>query len=170
MQAVQGSKETGEEVREQARNESCSGWTRVVQQRGRWQGAHWVLRTQCLPPRSGSIRQIMGKLPFSVSSDGLEFGRGVRTPLPNLRFEELLNWWSMRFSDLLYTRISAKTLSDMNLELDIRVSTMGSHPINYCFWKKILISDTLHFMAAHFYRKLSHRWQNQQTHHPTITQ
>ena len=41
-----------------------------------------------LPPRPGSIRQIMGKLPFLVSSDSLEF---VPTPLLNLRFEELLN-------------------------------------------------------------------------------
>jgi len=81
-----------------------------------------------------------GKLPFSYSSGVFEFGRGVRSLLPNLRFGELLNWWDVMFSDLFCVGISAKTLSNTDLKLDNQVSVTESHPVssncNYIWYMK----------------------------------
>ena len=70
--------------------------------------------------------------PFSYSSSFKQFGRGVRTPLPDLRFGELLNQWDVTFSDLIVLGISARTLSNMDLELDNQVSVTESHLVIHC--------------------------------------
>jgi hypothetical protein len=69
-------------------------------------------------------------LPYSDSNVDLEFGRGVRTPLPYLRFRNPLELMNLVMSDAFTVGISAGDLNATDLKLDIQDSAMESHPVD----------------------------------------